>query len=258
MRTRFTLAAFVVALVCGAAAPGGAQAPVAPALPTGEAVIKKYIDATGGAAAYAAIKNRVVHGKMEIPAAGITLTLTVYQAKPNRIYTIVESAAIGRIESGVADGVVWENSAMRGALLKEGQERADALRDAGFDRLANWRSTFKSAECVSVEDVNGRPAYKVVLTAINGSPVTAYFDRESGLVVKSTTTIESQGVKAEMESYPSDYRVVDGIKFAFTTRVSLAGDRVVTVEKVEHNVELPADRFALPAAIKALVDAKKH
>jgi len=30
-------------------------------------------------------------------------------------------------------------------------------------------------------------------------------------------------------------------------------ERVVTIEKVEHNVAMPADRFALPPEIAALV-----
>jgi hypothetical protein len=41
---------------------------------------------------------------------------------------------------------------------------------------------------------------------------------------------------------------------AFTSRMRVMGqERVVTIEKVEHNVAMPADRFALPAEIKALV-----
>ncbi len=34
-------------------------------------------------------------------------------------------------------------------------------------------------------------------------------------------------------------------------------ERVVTIMKVENNVTIPADRFALPAEIKALVAGKK-
>ena len=33
-------------------------------------------------------------------------------------------------------------------------------------------------------------------------------------------------------------------------------ERTVTLQSVEHNVKLPADRFALPPAIKAIVDKK--
>jgi hypothetical protein len=41
--------------------------------------------------------------------------------------------------------------------------------------------------------------------------------------------------------------------------VFVAGQtRIVTTERVEHNVEIPADRLALPAEIKALVSAKQE
>ena len=57
-----------------------------------------------------------------------------------------------------------------------------------------------------------------------------------------------------MVAEPGDFRKVDGIMLPFTSRMKVMGqERVVTVEQVEHNVTLPADRFALPAAIAALV-----
>ncbi len=251
MRRTVTLSILAFAL---AATPAPGQPP-AERLPTGEAVIAKYVDATGGAAAYAAIQNRVVHGRLEIPAAGVTMQVTVYQAKPNRIYTLAESTQTGRVESGVADGVAWEISPQRGAVIKEGQERDDALRDATFDRLTNWQTTFSRVECVGVENVDGRPAYKVLMTSRVGLPVTAYFDRESAVVVKVATILKSQGQTAEMVAYPSDYRQVDGIRFAFLTKVSLLGERTVRVDRVEQNVQLPPDRFALPSAIRALLNA---
>ena len=41
---------------------------------------------------------------------------------------------------------------------------------------------------------------------------------------------------------------------AFTSRMKVMGqERLVTVEQVEHNVTLPADRFAPPADVAALV-----
>lgn len=255
MRRALAGAGIVMSLAVGCAE--AAQAPAA-GLPTGEAVIARYVDATGGRAAYAAIRNRVVHGTMEIPSAGVAVAVTVFQAKPSHIYTVVESGQSGRIESGVADGVAWEISPQRGAIVKEGQERADALRDAAFDRLVDWQTTFTRVECVGVEDVDGKPAYRVVLTARVGSPVTADFDCQSGLVVKVQTVVESEGQKAEMAAWPSDYRQVDGIRFAFVTTVNLLGERIVRVDRVEQNVQLPDDRFALPPAIAALVHPKWH
>jgi hypothetical protein len=191
---------------------------------------------------------------MEILGAGVVLNLTLYAAAPANIYTVAESDATGRIESGVADGVAWEISAQRGAIVKDGPERDDALRDAIFDRLAHWKDHLKSAECTGVADVNGSPAYRVVATPKTGSPQTFYFDRESGLLVRTETAVNSAAGPVPVVAEPGDFRQVDGITMAFTSRLKLMGqERVVTIETVEQNVAIPADRFALPPGIKALI-----
>jgi hypothetical protein len=224
------------------------------ALPTGEAVLTKYVEATGGVAAYDAIKNRVVHARMEIQGAAVVLGVTVYSAAPASLYTLVESEATGRIESGVSDGVAWENSAMRGPVVKDGLERDDALRDAIFDRIARWKEHLKSAECVGTTDVGGKPAYRVVATPKSGSPQTLYFDKDTGLLVRTEATVNSAAGAVAVVAEPGDFRKVDGVMLAFTSRMKVMGqERVVTIEKVEHNVALPDDRFALPPEIRALV-----
>jgi zinc protease len=247
----FTLTIFL-------AGPVVAQAPTSGTLPTGEALLAKYVAATGGGAAHEAIKSRVVHAKMEIVDAGVTFSVTVYQARPDRIVTVAESDAIGRIESGVVDGVAWEKSAMRGARIKVGQERDDAIRDATFDRLVAWKKFNKRVECVGLETVEGKQCFKVVVTPTVGSAQTIYLDPESALIVKSESSIDAPEGKFQVVSIPSDYRQVDDIKMPFSSKVFVAGQtRIVTTERVEHNVEIPADRLALPAEIKALVSAKQ-
>jgi hypothetical protein len=224
------------------------------ALPTGEAVLAKYVEATGGAAAYDAIKNRVVHARMEILGAGVVLSLTVYSAAPANLYTLAESEATGRIESGVSDGVVWENSSVRGPVVKDGVERDDTLRDAIFDRIAHWKEHLKSAACVGTADVNGKAAYRVVATPKSGSPQTLYFDKDTGLLVRTETIVSSAAGALAVVAEPGDFRTVDGITLAFTSRIKVMGqERVVTIDKVEHNAALPDDRFALPAEIRALI-----
>jgi hypothetical protein len=233
--------------------PAFAQTPTG-ALPTGEAVLAKYVDATGGTAAYDAITNRVVNARMEIKGAAVVLALTVYSAAPANLYTVAESEATGRMESGVSDGIAWENSAMRGPIVKDGIERDDALRDAIFDRMAHWKEHLKSAECVGTTDVNGKPADRVVATPKVGTPQTLYFDKDTGLLVRTETTVNSAAGALPVVAEPGDFRKVDGITLAFTSRMKVMGqERVVTIEKVEHNVAMPADRFALPAEIRPLV-----
>jgi hypothetical protein len=237
-------------------APAAKAAPAA-ALPTGETLLVKHVAAAGGQAAYDRIKNRVVNAALEIGGANITLSLAIYAAKPDRLYTVADSEATGRIESGVADGIAWENSGMRGALVKSGTERDDALREAAFDSLIYWKEHLKGAECVGVTDIDGKPAYKVVVTPKVGQPQTVYFDRESAMVVQVETQVSAAGQVIDVVSKPGDYKPVDGVLVPFTVRQFVMGqERTVRIEKVQHNVELPADRFAPPPAIKALLEKK--
>ena len=219
IRTVCLAAALAIAAGTG---PAFTQAPAAP-LPTGATVLDRYVEATGGAAAYDAIRNRVVHARMEIVGAGVTLGLTVYNAPPANLYTTVDSEATGRIESGVSDGVAWETSALRGALVKDGIERDDALRDAILDRIAHWKEHLKSAECVGTTGVNGKTAYRVVATPKSGTPQTLYFDRDTGLLVRTETTVHSAAGAVPVVAEPGDARKVDGIMVAFTSRLQVMG-----------------------------------
>jgi hypothetical protein len=57
-----------------------------------------------------------------------------------------------------------------------------------------------------------------------------------------------------VESFPGDYMRIDGILLPRKNVVKTVGpERIATIESIEQNVDLPADRFALPAEIKALV-----
>ena len=249
----------VAAFAVGVVGTASAQAPSTGALPTGESVVARFIEVTGGAKAYLASRTRVTHARMEIEGTGVIFAVTVYQARPDLTYSVADAEATGRIESGVLDGVAWEKSSRSGPIVKAGQERDDAIRDAQFDRLVKFRDMHKKVECVAIETVEGKPAYKVVLTPNIGSAVSVYFDRESGLLVKTEVVLHTSAGEYPMVSYPTDYRqTANGIRLPFTTMVSVAGQtRIVTVERIEGNVEIPAERFALPAEIKALVAARK-
>jgi hypothetical protein len=231
------------------AASGAAQ------LPTGDAVLDRYVEVTGGKDAYLKVKNRVTRGTLEVPAQGLRATMTIYAARPRSVYLLTEIEGIGRIESGVTDSVAWEVSSMTGPRVREGQERISALRDGTFDRFVVWRDLYRRAECLGVDSIAGKACYRVVLTPDEGKPQTFYYDCGSGLLVKVETSAETPGGTIPIQVFTDDYRAVDGILIPHRLRtVVLSQERIMTVERVEHDVELPADRFALPPAVKALLD----
>jgi hypothetical protein len=234
----------------------GTSAPIQ-ALPSADEVLEASIKAMGGAAAFEALQNRVTQGTMSIPAMGITGTMTAYSAPPNLQYSMVETESMGSMESGTDGNVVWEKTAMTGPRIKSGPERAASLREAIFNSVLRWKELYASAEVVGEEQIEGRPCYKVMMTPLEGEGQIEnhFYDKETHLLTKVSLTLSTEMGDVPIESFISDYREIDGIKLAFKTRQVVMGiqEMIFALESVEHNVDLPADRFALPPDIQALV-----
>jgi len=227
-------------------------------LPDAEVILDRFVEATGGLEAYNRIKNRVTESIFEIPQMGIRATITSCHSKPNMIYVKMASDKLGTVESGSNGDVAWEKSMMMGPKIKEGDERADALRDALFDPQAYWRHVYRKVECVGIETIEGKLCYKVVMTPKIGNPQTFYFDKESNFLIRAEWIAKLQMGTIPVEVLVSDYKEVDGILIPHMAKVKIMGqERLMTTTRVEHNVKLPEDLFKLPEEIQALVDTAK-
>jgi hypothetical protein len=238
-------------------APVAAAAPDVPAieLPPAEQIIEQAIDASGGRAALEKIHSRVIHGALEVPAVGIKASLAVYTEEPNKVYNVAESDAIGKIESGTDGEVYWESTMMTGPRIKDGEEKASAVREARFHNDLEWRSLYKQAETTGVADIGGRRCYKVTMTPPEGKPEYLYYDAEDHLLRKMESTLVSTMGEIRVETFVEDYRAQDGIQVPFRSRQVFVGmqEMILTTESVAHNVDIPDSVFALPAEIQALL-----
>src|SRR5689334_14136008 len=79
-------------------------------LPKGDAVMDKYVEATGGKAAYSKLHTQVVNGTMEFKAMGLKGKMTIYMAEPDKHYSEIELAGIGKIQEGSNGDVAWTMS----------------------------------------------------------------------------------------------------------------------------------------------------
>jgi zinc protease len=246
MRRLIVPALFVL---CATALQPVARGQAKPDLPTAETVLNQYVEATGGKAAYKKLKNRVVTGTIEIPAANIKGKTKVMQAEPNKFAMVAELGPAGEVRR-VCDGTnAWELSTLGGDRELAGDEKAAFLREADFYKDLHWKELNTKVECVGIEDLDGKPAYKIVLTPKSGKPTTEYYDKTSHLLVKKTSTTPSPMGDVQAEEFPTDYKAVDGVLFPFKiTQKVLTQEVVMTLTEVKHNVELPADAFNRPAA----------
>jgi len=226
--------------------------------PAGE-ICDRFIEVTGGKEAYASIDNVKSVGKFEMTGQGIVMTVTSYTARPNLMYTLIESPQLGKMERGVSrNGIAWENNMMTGPSIKEGAEKEQMLTDAVFNRMANWRDVYASAENAGIAEVDGKKCYRIIFTTPGGETETSFFDRDSGLLVKVEKTIQSQMGEISSVAHIKDYRKTGSTLTSFETVVEVMGQkRKVTLDKVETNIELPEGIFELPDEIAALLEKKK-
>ena len=248
---RLVAMATAVALVVAVAALPGVA--LAEEYPKAEKILDQFVKASGGKKAYDKIDNRLVEATFAMPAAGLTVPMTVYSARPNLAYSLMESEAIGKIENGTDGEVVWQNQTMSGPAVKEGDDRSDFLKRSTFERLVYWRDNFTKVETVGVDEVEGRKCYRVEQTPTWGDVETYCYDAETHLVTKGELTVVEMASKIPVTMYLSDYREVDGIMIAHKIRlVAMEQERIITTNNVQHNVDM-TDRFALPGEIAELV-----
>jgi hypothetical protein len=256
-RIRRTAAAFAAAALAILFVALGAQVSYAqkPAkTPTAEKILDRFVEATGGIKAYDKLQNSVVKGSLAIPAAGIALDITVYSARPNKMYSKAESPAIGSFESGTNDDICWENSTMQGARILEGAELAEKLRESKFESMAYWRGLYDTITVTGADTVEGSPCYKVELKTKDGKPRTYFFDQKSGLLAKTLSIVQSQMGEIPVEAFPTDYRKVGDILVSHKTSMKLMSqERIMTITSVAYNVAIPDSVFAVPAAVKELL-----
>jgi hypothetical protein len=227
-------------------------------LKTGEAVLDRFVEATGGADAYGKVHNMHMQGFMAMPAMGIKGAMTIYSAEPNKISLSTEIAGVGKITEGGDGTNAWSFSAMQGPQLKKGDELADALRESWFHKETDWRSIYKSAELAGVEDVAGKPAYKLVLTPKSGPAETQYYDKESGLMIRHQSVRKTPFGEIPVDVAVSGYRTECGtLKLPHSVVQSVAGQKIeMNIDSIECNVEIPAGAFQPPPEVKALIDKK--
>ena len=243
-----------IALAAALAAAAGARLNAADDLPKAETILERYIEVTGGRAVYEKTHSEIATGSMEIAGMGIAGKVTLYSAEPNQNLTEIEITGIGKLLEGTDGKVAWSLSAMQGPHLKEGPERSMALREARFNAQLHWRDLYKQAETAGVESVEGQDCYKVVLTPAEGNPVTRYFDKQSGLLVKTAMTVKSPMGDIPVESMESDYRKEGGLLVAHKLVQKAASQQIsFTVESVKFNAEIPKEKFEAPDEVKALM-----
>ena len=217
--------------------------------PTADQILAKYTEALGGSAAIEKLKTRSMKGTW-LTADGVTLGYEVYQAAPDKLFTILNTPKQGVFERGFDGKTAWEKSS-RGVRNLEGTQLFYLKRYPDLFRDIKLQGQFTRISYGGKDKIDGKDVYVLRGVGVDGKGERLYFDAQTGLLVRritSTTTVV--GVIPEQVDY-EDYREVDGMKVPFTIRITSIDSFWSSTRKfteIKLNVPVDETKFNKPPA----------
>ena len=229
-----------------------AAAPAAQ-LPSGSSVLERYLTAIGGRDAL--VSHRSVHasGTLTMPAAGLTGTLDIYAAAPNRTLLRVSFPGVGEVFEGFDGTHAWTLSAMSGPMLLEGKALEEKKFDSEFNSELRSDSRYQSVTTLEEVDFEGRRCYKVRLARKTGGEDIEFYDVVTGLRAGRIATRETLLGPVTSTMVLTDYKRVGNLVQPTTLRTQGGGVvQVIRISWTEYD-RVPASIFELPPPIVALL-----
>jgi hypothetical protein len=238
-------ASFVLAL-------GGA--PVASAQ-TVDDVVRRYVEARGGAARLRAVESVRFTGTMELPDVQASFVLEL--KRPNLMRT--EFVVQGQTGVRAFDGQnAWEQLPLPGEAPRlmgaEEAREARAQADVDLSPLVDSAAKGFTVELVGRDRLPGGETWKLVVRGREGPPRTIHLDARTRLMVQTSDTRSVDGKPVEIVTEISDYRPLGGLVFPHRIEMGPRDTpqerQRLVIHKVEVNPTLDAKRFAMPGGGK--------
>jgi hypothetical protein len=195
---------------------------VAQKLPSADAIIARYVKVIGGEKLWTAVKTSEFHAEATI--GDKKLNMLVIKAGPGKFYQSMEGDGLSIMEiydSGVAIAIQnGKRTKITDTIaLDHYQLQSYILPDMNYIKLQYKR------QVSGLENINGVPCYKIILTSKNGSVNTNYYEQNSGLL----SMIEKGGVK----TFLTDYRFYKGCSIPFSMSTDLGEGYSMKVKVAE-------------------------
>ena len=246
--TRPSLCPLFLAVLLAAVVPDAAYAQ------TVDEIIAKNVQAKGGVERLRSINTIRQASRMHMPGQGMEAPVLILSKRPNLMRQEITLGNI-KVITGFDGQVTWIVNPLvspGGAPIQMSGPEAEITREqASFDSpFLNYKERGYKIEYVGTETLNNRQVYHLrVMPPVRSMTVRpqtqhAYIDVETGLETKLVTETD----RAKLEQEFADYKQVDGLTVPFTIRQLVNGvlQSEMKVEKVELNINLSDDLFAMP------------
>ncbi len=176
---------------------------------TAKSIIDNYVTAIGGKANLVKIKDRTI--SMKGTVQGMQIKVDISQKAPNKYLSLLDAGVMK--QKTVFDGKSGKMSAMGNEKIFEGDDLLQLELEGTLNIFLDYNSAGITTKVTDVEKIDGKDAYVLSLTLPNGKVWMNYFDKESGLLVKESKTLETPQGNFTQSTLLKDYKEVEGVKY---------------------------------------------
>ena len=173
---------------------------------------------------------------------GMEMPMVIYMKNPNKIKSVATINGQEMIQ--VFDGEKgYMINPMTGSSTPVEMGQIEAKQLLRSNVFQNYMDNYlKNNQLIleGVENVNGKPAFKIKASIEGGNVIRILIDKSSYLIVKTIADVNQGGMAMSLESIPSDYTETNGVLLPMTTTTSAAGMEFV-YKYTEVKVNEPMD-----------------
>lgn len=220
----------------------------APALPTPDEILNKYVQAAGGADAIQKITSRVEKGTVSFGPQ--QLPVEVVAKAPNKRISMVHTQNGDSITAFDGHAGWLGNPGPRPPREMSAQENEAAGFDSTFYLPTELKKMFAQFRVRPAADkIGGHDVVQLIGVNPGKAPMRLFFDKESGLLVRSIRYADTPLGRNPTQVDYADYRAQDGVKVPFQWTVARPlGRFTIQVTDLQQNVPVDDKKFEKPAA----------
>jgi len=204
---------------------------------TGDEIIQKYLENTGGMENYQNLKTLKMEGKSFLGQASGDIVLA--QMAPNKHYMKWSSPQFEVLVASDGEQIWSKYPTVPGYIFAEEEDLPKELEKMRISPYIDYKERGAKAELVGEEKVKGQDVYNVRYIQAAGDTTNLYFAKSNFYLLKASSP---QG-----EQVYEKYKEVDGFTMPHKMTSSQAGQRIMTVlTSIEINPELADSLFAAP------------
>jgi len=210
---------------------------------TAEDVIERYLEAIGGRLQIKSIVDRTT--TMSGKTMGQTLGIIVKQKTPSMLRQEINVGAVTQtiIFNGIRGVMIMGEE----QSVLEGNELDKLKLEAQMNFLLNPELYGVQPELIGIEMIDSVQCYNISMNMKDSTNWNQFYEVKTGLKIKEIKSVEAPQGFFEQESFFSDYREVEKLKFPFKITQTLGAQTIeLNIDMIEINTGLQDVLFEIP------------